>query len=132
MSLYVDTSAFLAVLDSREERHSAARAIWHQLIQTDEQLVVNNYVLVETCAVVQNRLGLPALNEFQRAAAPLLHIDWIGESGQAASLAALLVANQQRLSLVDCTSFYTIRRLGLERVFTFDQHFREQGFTCLP
>ncbi len=132
MSLFVDTSAFLAVLDSQEARHPAARETWQQLIQANEQLVVNNYVLVETFALLQNRLGRLAVNEFQRAAVPLLHIDWIEAEGHSASLAALLGANQRRLSLVDCSSFYTIRRLGLERVFTFDHHFREQGFTCLP
>ena len=132
MSIYVDTSAFLAVLDSREEHHAAARDTWQQLIQEDERLVVNNYVLVETFALVQNRLGLQAVTAFQRDAAPLLHIDWIDETGHSASVAALLVANQRRLSLVDCASFHTMRRLGLDRAFTFDQHFREQGFTCIP
>ena len=96
MSIYVDTSAFLAVLDSREQRHAAARDTWQQLIQEDERLVVNNYVLVETFALVQNRLGLQAVTAFQRDAAPLLHIDWIDETGQSASVAALLVANQRR------------------------------------
>ena len=132
MSIFVDTSAFLAVLDSREGNHAAARELWQQIIQADEPLVVNNYVLVETFALVQNRLGLQAIKEFQQDAVPLLHIDWIDESGHSASVAALFVANQRRLSLVDCASFHTMRRLGLDRAFTFDQHFREQGFTCLP
>ncbi len=132
MSIYVDTSAFLAILDGQEESHAAARDVWQQLIQEDDQLVVNNYVLVETFALVQNRLGLQAVKEFQRDATPLLHIAWIDESGHSASVAALLVANQKRLSLVDCASFHTMRRLGLDRAFTFDQHFRDQGFTCIP
>ena len=32
---------------------------------------------------------------------------------------------------VDCISFETARRLGINTVFAFDQHFVEQGFTCL-
>lgn len=32
---------------------------------------------------------------------------------------------------VDCISFETARRLGINNVFAFDQHFVEQGFTYL-
>ena len=40
----------------------------------------------------------------------------------------MLTAARRRLSLVDCVSFDVMRRLGLNRVFCFDQHFEEQGF----
>jgi predicted nucleic acid-binding protein len=33
---------------------------------------------------------------------------------------------------VDCTSFEMMRELGIHNAFTFDRHFAEQGFTCLP
>ena len=31
---------------------------------------------------------------------------------------------------VDCISFETARRLGINTAFAFDQHFVEQEFTC--
>jgi len=43
----------------------------------------------------------------------------------------LISANLRKLSLVDCTSFVLMRRLGVETAFAFDQHFVEQGFVCL-
>lgn len=132
MSVYVDTSAFLAVLDSREEYHAAARETWQQLIGKEEILVVNNYVLVETFALIQNRLGLEAVKAFQQDVVPLLQIDWMDEVAHSASIAALLVANRRLLSLVDCASFHSMRRLELDTVFTFDKHFAEQGFKGLP
>ena len=45
---------------------------------------------------------------------------------------ALLVVNHRKLSLVDCASFETMRRLGIQKVFTFDRHFADQGFQVLP
>jgi predicted nucleic acid-binding protein len=45
---------------------------------------------------------------------------------------ALLAANRRLLSLVDCTSFQTMRLRGISRVFTFDHHFKEYGFEVQP
>jgi predicted nucleic acid-binding protein len=33
---------------------------------------------------------------------------------------------------VDCTSFEIMRQARLERAFTFDPHFAEQGFVVIP
>lgn len=44
----------------------------------------------------------------------------------------VLTANRRQLSLVDCSAFETMRRLDIETVFTFDEHFREQGFNVIP
>jgi len=44
----------------------------------------------------------------------------------------VLSVARKRVSLVDCGSFYVMRRLGIKRAFTFDRHFTEQGFECVP
>lgn len=132
MSTFVDTSAFLAVLDGNEQNHAAAATTWRALVESDEPLIVTNYILVETFALTQNRLGMEAVRAFQTDVVPLLKIHWIDEAGHAAAVEALLAANRRQLSLVDCTSFEIMRRLGLKRVFAFDEHFAEQGFICVP
>lgn len=68
MSTFVDTSALLAVLDASDVAHKVADRIWRRLIESDERLVSTNYVLVETFALVQRRLGLPAVRVRRRAA----------------------------------------------------------------
>jgi uncharacterized protein len=57
----VDTSALYAVLDRDDEHHPVAKAAWDRLLQTDEPLLVTNYVIVETTALVQHRLGMEAV-----------------------------------------------------------------------
>jgi len=80
---------FLAVRVRREERHPAASEIWPQLCQANVHMVVNNSVLGEAGAVVKHWLGLLAVNAFQRAAAPVLPIDWMDAVGHSARIAAL-------------------------------------------
>jgi predicted nucleic acid-binding protein len=62
----------------------------------------------------------------------MLRIEWVTAAHHASGVTALLIASNRKLSLVDCVSFETMRRLGFRIVFTFDQHFSEQGFTCIP
>lgn len=50
----------------------------------------------------------------------------------AAAVASLFTAARRRLSLVDCTSFELMRRLGLTDVLALDTGFARQGFNLLP
>ena len=128
MSIFVDTSAFLAILNADDERHSEAEKIWKYLVTHGETMICSNYVLVETFSLVQHRLGMEAVKGFQEDIYPLLNLEWVDESDHRAGVGVVLAASRRRLSLVDCVSFEVMRRLRIHRVFCFDPHFREQGF----
>lgn len=128
MRVFVDTSAFLAVLDADERNHHDASRLWEHLIRDKVELICTNYVLVETFALVQRRLGRPVVSVFQDRVVPWLDTIWIDESLHEIGLTALLIANRRRLSLVDCVSFEVARKHRVDAVFAFDQHFEEQGF----
>ena len=59
--IFVDTSALYAVLDRDDEHHPLAKSTWGTLLQGDDALIVTNYVMVETTALVQHRLGMQAV-----------------------------------------------------------------------
>jgi predicted nucleic acid-binding protein len=128
VTVFVDTSAFYAVVDRDDDNHESAKAIWGRLLSSRAVLLTNNYVLLETCALLQNRLGVVALRAFQQDAVPLLDIDWISAQRHQGAVEAALAAQRRRLSVVDCASFQTMREHGVDVAFCFDEHFREQGF----
>ena len=132
MISFIATSAFLAVLNARDLNYQRARSVWEDLIARGDSLICSNYVLVETLAVIQNRLGMEAVKILNEDVLPVLSVRWVDEPLHSAALSALLIANRRQLSLVDCVSFEMMRRLGIRTVFTFDSHFHEQGFDCLP
>ena len=132
MSVFVDTSAFFAVLDADDENHDRARQVWEDLLTQEAVLICSNYVLVETLALVQHRLGLPAVRTFQEDIMPVLNVEWVDETIHQVGIASVLAAARRGLSLVDCVSFEIMRRLGIKTAFVFDHHFDEQGFECLP
>ncbi len=128
MRVFVDTSAFLAVLDADERNHHDASRLWEHLVRDDVELICTNYVLVETFSLVQRRLGMPVVSIFQERVMPLLDTIWVDESLHETGLTALLIANRRRLSLVDCVSFEVARKHNADAVFAYDLHFEEQGF----
>ena len=132
MSIFVDTSGFIAVLDMDDANHIGVARTWMDILTSEETLVTTNYVLLETCALAQNRLGMAAIKVFQEDIVPVLRIEWIDKAVHHAAMGVMLAAARKKLSLVDCVSFETMRLLGVTTAFTLDRHFKEQGFMCLP
>lgn len=132
MRVYVDTSAFYAVLDADDQHHQQARQTWITLLEDGAKLFTSNYILVEVCALLQHRLGVEAVRVFHGDLLPVLHLIWVDEEIHRVAWSALLTAGRRRLSLVDCVSFEVMRQAGVETAFTLDAHFVEQGFSVVP
>jgi uncharacterized protein len=128
MSVFVDTSALVAVLHGSDAHHDRAARIWRALIERETDLVSTNYVLVETSALLQSRFGLTAVRDLADTIAPLMRVAFVTEDVHASAVGVLLAANRRQLSLVDCVSFVTMRRLSVSEAFAFDPHFAEHGF----
>lgn len=132
MTTFIDTSFFIALLTKEDRFHAKADEAWKSLLESEASLVSTNYTLLETFSLIQNRLGLEAVTDFQRDVVPLLSLEWVDENYHEAGLAAVLTAKRRNLSLVDCVSFEVMRRNRVKNVLTFDKHFGEHGFHCLP
>jgi len=132
MNIFIDTAAFLAVLNINDQFHQSAKNIWNEILSSNSPLFSSNYIILETTALLQHRFGIEALRLFQSDILPVVEIAWVDETIHQQGMSALLVANRRNLSLVDCTSFEIMRQIGSDEVFTFDPHFREQGFKVIP
>ncbi len=128
MSVFVDTSALLAMINPDDRFHAPAADAWATLIAQDTVLVTSNYIVVETVAVAQNRHGIEAVRVLSDRVLPMLTLEWVTPEDHAQAMAVVLAAGRRQLSLVDAVSFTMMRRLGMEIAFTFDPHFDEQGF----
>ncbi|HEY2017126.1 MAG TPA: PIN domain-containing protein [Bryobacteraceae bacterium] len=132
MTVFADTSALYALIDSDDENHNLALAAWNGLLDDNTVLLTNNYVLLETSALLQNRIGPAALRAFTDDLGPLFQVDWITSQRHQSGVEAVLTAARKKLSVVDCVSFQTMREYGVRTAFCFDRHFREQGFEIVP
>ena len=131
MRVFIDTSAFYALLDRDDTHHPKAKRAWIELLKAAHALVTSNYVLVETSALLQNRLGMEAIRAFHDDMLPLIHIEFVASATHRSGVAALLSASRRDLSLVDCVSFEVMRVSGINTAFAFDKLFKEQGFNLI-
>lgn len=128
----MDTSALYALLCSTDDCHEAARVAAEGFFEFDSTLVTSSYVVAETTALLQSRLGRDAARGFLLDFLPYLDVAWVDEGLHARGLEAWLAQRGGSVSMVDCVSFALGRELHLEHAFTFDRHFAEQGFVLIP
>jgi predicted nucleic acid-binding protein len=132
MRVFIDTSAFYALLDRDDENHRKAKSSWVDLLNNENTFVTSSYVLVETFPLLQHQLGMEAVRGFQNDVLPLVNIEFVLSEIHRSAVSILLSASRRNLSLVDCVSFEMMRTLEIKTAFVFDLHFKEQGFDTLP
>jgi predicted nucleic acid-binding protein len=131
-SVFVDTSAIYALLVATDHDHARARASLASLEKGRIGLVTSSYVLHETVALLQSRIGIGAVRVFQDSVAPVLQVSWVDRHLHDRAMAALLASRRRDVSLTDWTSFELMRALRLEAAFAFDEDFRTEGFRTVP
>ncbi|MDP8970577.1 MAG: PIN domain-containing protein [Actinomycetota bacterium] len=132
MTTYVDTSALYAVIVADDPDHERAATALRALRAGDERLLTTSYVLVEAAALLQSRIGLPAVRTLHERLRPVLDLFWVDADLHDEAMSALLAADTRGLSLVDWVGFTLMRRRGLARAFAFDDDFASEGFVAVP
>ena len=66
--IFVDTSATLALANPKDDFHDTSIKTLEALLEDDEELFTHNYVILESVALLQRRIGLADAIAFQRDA----------------------------------------------------------------
>lgn len=131
MVVFIDTSAFLNVIDADSADHSAAVSVWQRLLHERAAMRTTDYVRLEAWSLIQARFGLPTVGRFDRDCLSVVEIFPVTESQFAAAKTLVLSGNRRGFSLVDAASFTAKRDEAIDTAFAYDRHFREQGFKVL-
>jgi len=129
--VFIDTSAFYALMDRSDSYHQSASKLWTDLLEKGNYLKTSNYVTVETLALLQNRLGFEAADLWARDILGIVETLWIDKVLHNLAFEIWLSLGRRKFSLVDCASFVIMRHDKVEKVFGFDKHFTEHGFEIL-
>ena len=131
--LFVDTSAYFALTDKRDENHEAAAHFVHQLIREGAELLTTNYVVAETHTLLLNRTGyVTALQVIEELYKSRTRTYRVREAEERRALDIIRTYTDKEFSLVDAISFAVMERFHLTQAFAFDHHFAQYGFSLLP
>lgn len=126
----LDTSAVYALADRADPNHTAALQRLRRVEEQGHELFLHSYILLESAALLQRRLGLEVALRFLKDAEGM-RIHWVTGRDHREAVALLASLGRRELSLVDCTSFIVMRRYGIPTAFAFDDDFARQGFRLL-
>ena len=132
MSVFGDTSALYPLLVKTEVAHQPARAAFSRLLETAQPVWTTSFVLVETMALLQHRIGIGAARDFDESILPNLHVYYVDEDLYRRGVERLWREDRRRLSLVDCVSFEFMAQRGVTTAFAIDGHFADAGFALVP
>jgi predicted nucleic acid-binding protein len=127
--VFIDSSAYLALLDEKDEHHSEAAGTLIRLAEVRYCAFTTNTILAETYSLVLSVLGRTQALRFLREARES-HTVVVRVRAQDEERAARILNqyDDKNFSLVDAISFAVMERLAIRLAFTFDHHFAQYGF----
>lgn len=131
--IFVDTVAWLALVNKSEDLHDAARTVRDRLVKQKTKLITTDFVVVE---IANSLARLPLRGIAQKL------IDFIrtSDSVELVTITSELSEKAYQLyctrddkewGLTDCTSFVVMEKMKMNQAFTADRHFEQAGFTIL-
>jgi len=132
--LFVDTGAWLAVIDPKDQYHRPASASYRQALQGHRHLVTTNLVVAETYVNLRRSLSHAAAVGFLDTIEQSSRIECVWSSPDLEDRARQILRQyaDQDFSYVDAVSFALMQEMEITEAFAFDRHFATAGFVCVP
>lgn len=125
----VDTSAIYALIDRSDEFHQKAKQIVKELSLKRVDLILTNFVLAETHALILSRLGHELAREWIKNL--IWTIEHVNRDDEKRAREIIINFQDKTFSYIDASTFAVMERLKIDSAFSFDNHFTQYGWQCL-
>ena len=127
--IFIDTSAFLALENRKDEYHKRALMFRDSLLESKKSLVTSDYVLDESYTIIRLRAGHKIAVQFGEMiqATGLIEIKYLTKEILREAWHIFKSFSDKEFSFTDCTCFALMETLKIKTAFTFDDHFKQYG-----
>lgn len=136
-NVFIDAGPFYALNNPRDQYFLQAQVLIQKLKTNNIRLITTDYIIEETATSLLTSFkggywnAVNFLNWILGKTQPVV-LEWIDQKRFfQASMIFLRYNKDKQWSFTDCTSFVIIKELKIPKVFTFDEHFKQMGFTIL-
>ncbi len=132
--IFVDASAWIAVVWNGDQHHVAAAAEYRRLVTTSTPLVTTNLIIAEAHALIRRDGGHARAMRFLESLRTTARIERVYADADLEQRAERLLAQyaDHAFSFADAVSFALMQGRGISHAFAFDRHFLAAGFTLVP
>jgi len=136
-SVFVDASAWVAVVNRRDQYHPTASALYQQLAQEKALIITSSWTTYEALSITKTRIGIGQAEHLWQMvndpeATQFVPVD---SEIEAAALDLFFHYRDKDWGVVDCSSLIIMNKLGCRTAFAFDEHFsqaaKQYGFEIL-
>lgn len=128
--VFIDTSGFYAFLDGTDPRHAAAARLFQRAADEGWDLVTTSYVVHECWALLLNRIGWPAIDDWTARMLPHCRVVWVDERLHALGAERCRQVRERSFGLTDGVSLAYMRQAGIRHAIAFDRHFDRDGIVA--
>lgn len=127
--LFIDSDALIGLHYIYDALHKPVLKILDTISLSDYASYLSWNVILEALTVISQRVSkkhaIGVLDEFRSGKYTIIHPD---DDLIASAEEIFRSIRSKNVSYSDCVSFAVMRRYGIQRVFSFDVHFKKQGF----
>lgn len=133
MTAFVDTSAWIALNDKNDQYYNDAVIKSQQIKRHKLELVTSEYIFDESITLIRYRVSHQSAVTFGESLlnSNIVKIIDITSEDRLMAWEMFKQYRDKEMSFTDCTSFVLMKRLKLQKAFTFDKHFKIMGFEML-
>lgn len=135
-TIFIDTSAFLAISNGKDEHHREAVEFLQSIMDGKRftRIVTSDYVIDETITRIRfaegHEVALGWIKNIR--ASTVLEVLRVDEETFDRGIELFEKYSDKSLSFTDCTSFALMEKKKIEDAFTFDSDFEKAGFVKCP
>ena len=135
--IFVDTSAFLALVNEKDNKHAAAKQFLEEIKNGKirvKNIITSDYIIDETLTRIRYSVGHKEAVEWGEdiLVSRVIEKIEIGKEVFGHAWELFQAYKDKKLSFTDCTSFALMKKKGMKEVFSFDSDFEALGFVLLP
>jgi predicted nucleic acid-binding protein len=137
MRVFIDSSAWFALLHSHNSNHDAAKDYFHNLLESRARLYSTITEINQAIFLIKKECGLATALEFTKVIdesvlTTNIHISWLTRRLRRNSLKHFFSFKESEIELRHCIIFEEIRKKKINIIFSFDANIKIFGVPLMP